>query len=244
MDPGNADSASAWAKGASDAVDNGVFRDRVETVKKNDLSHRGACPLCCQTDRFVMREVVVGRGENLLAGLEWQAVINERKPHGRITRQGNLLGSASYVLGGCLFDLVRKVLGLGTPQATIDDEKWVLLERTPVLLNRLTNRTRMRSEGEGCEVNIFGREIELVAHHRPVVQRVRIRLTDFTYRHGSRGDERASRERDASTGEQLATGNRNRIPSDVSQTGVNISAFAAAPEGAPVCPNFASSRAQ
>src|SRR3984893_818165 len=101
MDPGNADSTSAWAKGASDAVDNRLFRDRVETVKKDDLSHRSACPLCCQTDRFVMREVVVGRGENLLAGSEWQAVINKRKPHGRIARQGNLLRSASYVLGGC-----------------------------------------------------------------------------------------------------------------------------------------------
>src|SRR6202047_566951 len=210
MDPGNADSTRAWAKGASDAVDNGVFRDRVETVKKDDLSHRGACPLCCETDRFVMREVVVGRGENLLAGLEWQAVINECKPHGGITRQGNLLRSASDVLGGCLSDLVRKVLGLGTPQATIDDEKWVLIERTPVLLNSLTNRTRMRSKGEGCEVNIFGREIELGAHRRPVIQRVRVRLTDFTNRHGSRGNERASRERDASIAEKLATGNRHR----------------------------------
>src|SRR5580704_18373193 len=194
MDPGNADSTSARAKGASDAADNGVIRDRVKPVKKDDLSHRGACPLCCQTDRFVMREVVVGRGEDLLAGLEGQAVINECKPHGCIARQGNLLRSASDVLGGCLSDLVRKVLGLGTPQATIDDEKWVLIERTPVLLNRLTNRARMRSKGEGCEVNIFGREIELVAHHRPVMQHGRIRLTDFSYRHGSRGDERASRE--------------------------------------------------
>jgi hypothetical protein len=128
-----------------------------------------------------MREVVMGRGENLLAGFEWQAVINERKPHGCITRQGNLLSSASDVLGGCLSDLARNVLGLGTPRATIDDKKWVLIERTPVLLDRLTNRTRMRSKGEGCEVNIFGREIELVAHDRPVAQGVRIRLTDFPY---------------------------------------------------------------
>src|ERR1700732_1082720 len=117
MDPSNADSTSARAKGASDAADNGVFGDRGETVRKDDLSHRGACPLCCQTDRFVMREVVVGRGEDLLAGLEWQGGINERKPHGRIARQGNFLRPASDILGGCLSDLVRKVLGLGTPQA-------------------------------------------------------------------------------------------------------------------------------
>jgi hypothetical protein len=146
--------------------------------------------------------VVVGRGEDLLAGFEWQAVINERKPHGRIARQGNLVRSASDVLSGCLSDLVRKVLGLGTPQATIDDEKGVLIERTPVLLNRLTNRTGMRSKGEGCEVNIFGREIELVAS--PPTSR-----PDFPYRHGSRGDERASREQDASIGEKLTTSNRH-----------------------------------
>jgi hypothetical protein len=191
-----------------------------------------------------MREVVVGRGENLLAGFEWQAVINERKSHGRITRQGNLLRSASDVLGGCHFDLMRKVLGLGTPQATIDDEKWVLIERTPVLLNRLTNRTRMRSEGEGCEVNIFGREIELVAHHRPVVERVGIRLTAFPI-------DMARVEASALAGSEtpVRVSNWRRVidigvPSRVSQTGVTISAFAASLEGAPVCPNFASSRAQ
>src|SRR6202040_2711374 len=95
--------------------------------------------------------------------------------------------------GVSLSACVRKVLGPGPQQATIDDEKRVLIERTPVLLNRLTNRTRMRSKGEGCEGNLFGREIKLVAHHRPVIQRVGIRLV-VPYRHGSRGDERATRD--------------------------------------------------
>jgi hypothetical protein len=63
----------------------------------------------------------------------------------------------------------------------------------------------MRSKGEGCKVNVFRREIELVAHHRPVVQRVRSRLAIFAYRHGALETIALAR-----IGEKVTTSNRHK----------------------------------
>ncbi len=104
-----------------------------------------------------MRIEVMRGGQDLLTGFYGEAVINEGEPHGRTPCERNLLPLASRVVSRGLSDLARKILGIGTPEFSFQNQKRVLIEGTAVALDRLPHRTRMRRKGEGGEMNVFMR---------------------------------------------------------------------------------------
>src|SRR2546421_4717340 len=98
MDPGEPDDARARADGAAQMLHNLFRRSRGGRIVERNPARACTVALGGKTDRLVVHVMVVSRGEDFIAGLERESVVDEGKALRRAVRQRHLIRSPAKII--------------------------------------------------------------------------------------------------------------------------------------------------
>src|SRR5438876_207328 len=173
--PREPDDARARADGAAQAFHHLFRRRRFRRIVGRNAPPAGAIALGGQADRLVMHVMVMSRGEDLVAGSEGEAVVDQGETRRRAVGERNLVRPPAEILRGRLLHPHRKgnILRLlpeegREPHAVLDGGERIGVEHASVALDRFAHRARVRHDVELREVQPLGRQVELYAHLGPV----------------------------------------------------------------------------
>jgi hypothetical protein len=169
MHPGDAHHPGRGLHAIADAADDLVDGGLRGIVEEGNLAERRAGALGGVLDRQVMRGVVVVGGEDLLPGLEREAVVDEREAGGGVRGEADLFRLAAEIGGGGLADAALDVLRLVLEEPAVDDHERVLVHGLAPGLDRVADRGGVGGDEEAGEVEVLGREPEEAADLAPVV---------------------------------------------------------------------------
>ena len=179
MNPGDADDARVRSDLAADMIHDPVGGDAVPRVPHRHLAPRRAIALGGQADRFVVHIVIVVRRQDLIAGFQRQAVIDQRQTRRRVLRHGDVLRIRADVFGERGGHAQGNVGFRRLEQSALDGEEGIRVQLAAVGLDRRADWPWMRREIEEAQVCVGGVEIELLADRVPVVQIGRLDRLDL-----------------------------------------------------------------
>jgi len=167
MHPGEPDHACRRLQGRAQAIDHLCGVRLAGTIVKRDAPRGGALPLGGEADRLVMRIVIVRGGEDLVARLKPQSVIDERQSRGRVAGERDLVALSAEVPGEILANLQLEVV-LVREHAVVDGQVRIRIERLTIVFDRVSHRLWMRGDEEAREMKVAPVDRELIADSLPV----------------------------------------------------------------------------
>jgi hypothetical protein len=117
-----------------------------------------------------MDVVILIGGEHLIARLQWEAVVDHRQPRSRVTGERQVLGISAGVPADGLGDGVIEVRILVFEHPLLHRQERIAVEPLTQLLNSLPHGPGMGCEIEETEMDILGRELELLPDRLPVTR--------------------------------------------------------------------------
>ncbi len=143
------------------AVDDRLHGCRGGIVVEPDPAHANPVTLRAQAERLVGGVEVVLGGDDLVAGAQAKAAVDEAGAHRRRVRERYLLRRGAEVGGGRPACLLLEG-GLGLAQV----ERRIPVERVAMSGDRLAHDPRMRGEEKGRQVDVRRIEVEVAAARR------------------------------------------------------------------------------